>query len=172
MASYIALLRAVNVGGTGKLAMQDLAAMCKAAGFRSVRTYIASGNVIFESDLSETGIREKLERRLLAHAGKPVGVAVRTAAEMADVLARNPFPHAPGNRTLAIFLDSAPPDGVLHTMSGRVEEEVAVGRREIYVLYGENMARSKLKIPAAKSGTARNMNTVAKLAAMAAMKPA
>jgi len=172
MASYIALLRAVNVGGTGKLAMQDLAAMCKAAGFRSVRTYIASGNVIFESDLSETGIREKLERRLLAHAGKPVGVAVRTAAEMADVLARNPFPHAPGNRTLAIFLDSAPPDGVLHTMSGRVDEEVAVGRREIYVLYGQNMARSKLKIPAAKSGTARNMNTVAKLAAIAAAKSA
>ena len=172
MASYIALLRAVNVGGTGKLAMRDLTAMCKAAGFQSVRTYIASGNVVFESNLSEASVRKELERRLLAHAGKPVVVAVRTAAEMAEVLARNPFPHAPGNRTMAIFLDSAPPDGALHAVSGRVDEEVAVGRREIYVLYGENMARSKLKIPAARSGTARNMNTVAKLAAMAAVKPA
>ena len=171
MASYIALLRAVNVGGTGKLAMQDLTAMCKAAGFQSVRTYIASGNVVFESNLSEASIRKELERRLLAHAGKPVVVAVRTAAEMAEVLAGNPFPHAPGNRTMAIFLDSAPPDGALHAVSGRVDEEVAVGRREIYVLYGENMPRSKLKIPAARSGTARNMNTVAKLAAMAAVKP-
>ena len=170
MASYIALLRAVNVGGTGKLLMQDLSAMCEAAGFRCVQTYIASGNVVFESKLGETAIRKELERRLLAHAGKPVGVAVRTAAEMAEVLARNPFPTAPGNRSIAIFLDAAPPDTALESVSGRVDEEVAIGRREIYVLYGANMARSKLKIPVAKDGTMRNMNTVAKLAAMAAEK--
>ncbi len=168
MTSFIALLRAVNVGGTGKLPMQDLTAMCKAARFRSVRTYIASGNVLFESDVGEAAVKKELERRLLAYAGKPVSVAVRTAAEMADVLQSNPFPNAPGNRTIAIFLDAAPPDTVLDTVTGRVDEEVVVGRREIYVLYGENMARSKLKIPAARSGTARNMNTVAKLAALAA----
>ena len=168
MASFIALLRAVNVGGTGKLAMQDLTAMCEAAGFHSVRTYIASGNVVFESELDETTIRKELERRLLAYAGKPVHVAVRTAAEMAEVLACNPFPHAPASRTVTIFLDAAPPDTVLESVSGRVDEEVGVGRREIYVHYGANMGRSKLKIPAAKNGTARNMNTVAKLVAMAA----
>jgi uncharacterized protein (DUF1697 family) len=170
MTSFVALLRAVNVGGTGKLPMQDLSGMCESAGFSSVRTYITSGNVIFESKLSEKKIREDLERRLLAYAGKPVTVAVRTAAEMADVLARNPFPDAPPNRTMAIFLDAAPPDSALENISGRDGEEVAIGRREIYVLYGENMARSKLKIPAAKAGTARNMNTVAKLAALAAAK--
>ena len=167
MTAYIALLRAVNVGGTGKLAMEDLKAMCEADGFRSVRTYIASGNVVFESPLSEKAIKKKLETRLLGHAGKPVGVLVRTAKEMADVLARNPFPNAPGNRTIAIFLDEAPPSNVAETVSGRMNEEVRAGKREIYVLYDENMGRSKLKIPAAKNGTARNMNTVAKLAAMA-----
>ncbi len=167
MTAYIALLRAVNVGGTGTLAMADLKAMCEAAGFRSVQTYIASGNVIFESALSETAVRQKLERRLLGHAGKAVGVVVRTAAEMAEVLARNPFPNAPANRTVAIFLESAPPANVLDSVSGRVDEEVGVGRREIYVHYGASMARSKLKIPAAKNGTARNMNTIAKLAAIA-----
>jgi len=166
--AYIALLRAVNVGGTGKLAMADLKAMCEAAGFHAVRTYIASGNVVFESALSETSVRQELEGRLLAYAGKPVGVMVRTAKEMAEVLARNPFPHAPANRTVAIFLDAAPPATVLDSLSGRVDEEVGMGRREIYVHYGANMGRSKLKIPAAKNGTARNMNTVAKLAAMAA----
>jgi len=168
MASFIALLRAVNVGGTGKLAMADLKAMCEAAGFHSVRTYIASGNVVFESNLSGAAVQKELEGRLLAHAGKPVGVVVRTAAEMADVLAANPFPHAAGNRTLTIFLPGAPPADALATASGRVDEELAVGRKEIYVHYGAGMGLSKLKIPAAKNGTARNMNTVAKLAAMAA----
>ncbi|MBA2708033.1 MAG: DUF1697 domain-containing protein [Gemmatimonadaceae bacterium] len=169
MASFIALLRAVNVGGTGKLAMADLKAMCEAAGFHSVRTYIASGNVVFESNLSGAAVQKELEGRLLAHAGKPVGVVVRTAAEMADVLATNPFPHAPGNRTLAIFLAEGPPADALASVSGRVDEELWLGRKEIYVHYGAGMGHSKLKIPAAKNGTARNMNTVAKLAAMAAM---
>ena len=170
MTAYIALLRAVNVGGTGKLPMTDLKTMCEAAKFNAVRTYIASGNVVFESKLSENAVKQQLERRLLAYSGKPVSVMVRTAEEMAEVVARNPFPKAPANRTMAIFLDTAPPRDALETMSGRVDEEVGLGRREIYVLYGANMARSKLKIPAAKNGTARNMNTVAKLAAMAAEK--
>ena len=168
MTSFIALLRAVNVGGTGKLPMTELKTMCESAGFRCVRTYIASGNVIFESKLDEAAVRKALEKRLLAYAGKPVAVMVRTAAEMAEVLAKNPFPNTPGNRTMAIFLDAAPPRDALESISGRVDEEVALGRREIYVVYGANMARSKLKIPAAKNGTARNMNTVAKLAALAA----
>ena len=167
MTSFIALLRAVNVGGTGNLAMADLRAMCEAAAFHSVRTYIASGNVVFESELDATAVRQELESRLLAYAGKPVRVMVRTAAEMAEVLARNPFPHAPGNRTLAIFLDAAPPADTLASLSGRVDEEVELGRKEIYVSYGANMGQSTLRIPAAKSGTARNMNTVAKLASMA-----
>ena len=171
MTCFIALLRAVNVGGTGKLAMADLKSMCEAAGFHSVRTYIASGNVVFESKLKEAAVRKQLEGQLLAHAGKPVGVIVRTAAEMADVLARNPFPHAPGNRTVAIFLNESPSADALATVSGRVDEQVTLGPKEIYVSYGANMGRSKLKIPAGRSGTARNMNTVAKLASMAAAAP-
>ena len=171
MTSYIGLLRAVNVGGTGKLAMTDLKSVCETAGFDCVRTYIASGNVIFESRLGEEAVKKILEERLLELAGKPVGVMVRTAAEMAEVLKRNPFPGAPGNRTMAIFLDASPPANALDQISGRVNEEVRLGRREIYVLYDENMGRSKLKIPAAKTGTARNMNTVSKLAEMAKSRP-
>jgi|SRR5687768_15617337 len=168
MTTFIALLRAVNVGGTGKLPMSDLKEMCEAAGFLAVRTYIASGNVIFESKLREAAVKRSLENALLAYAGKPVGVMVRTGAEMAEVLSRNPFPDAPGNRTMAIFLDEAPPADTLDGISGRVDEKVALGLREIYVLYGDNMGRSKLKIRAAKNGTARNMNTVAKLAELTA----
>ena len=170
MTSFIALLRAVNVGGTGKITMVDLKAICEAAGLQAVRTYIASGNVVFESKLKAPAIKKELERRLLAYAGKPVVVLLRTAAEMAEVLANNPYPNAPGNRTVAIFLDAPPPKDALDSVSGRVDEEVRLGRKEIYVWYGEDMGHSRLKIPAAKAGTARNMNTVAKLVSMTAQK--
>jgi uncharacterized protein (DUF1697 family) len=168
MPNYIALLRAVNVGGTGKLPMTELKAMCETAGFQKVATYIASGNVVFTSKLAEAKVKAVLEKALQAYAGKPVGVMVRTGAEMAAVLQQNPFPEAPGNRAVAIFLDEPPPRDALKAVTGQAEEKMALGTREVYVFYGDSMADSKLKIPAAKSGTARNMNTVAKLAAMAA----
>jgi uncharacterized protein (DUF1697 family) len=168
MAAFIALLRAVNVGGTGKLPMSDLKAMCEALGFENVRTYIASGNVVFTSRKSESAVKAALEKQLAGYAGKPVGVLVRSAAEMADVLAANPFPKAPANRTVAVFLDKAPPADTIAKARGLGDEKIKLGRREIYIAYGDGMANSKLVIPAAKDGTARNMNTVAKLAAMAA----
>jgi len=167
MRTYIALLRAVNVGGSGKLAMDDLVALCTAAGFREVRTYIASGNVVFSSRASEKTIKAALAEQLAAHLGKPVGVLVRTAAEMQAVLAANPFPLAAANRTVAIFLDAAPPADTLSRVSGLGAEEIRLGKREIYVHYGAGMAVSKLKIAAAQAGTALNMNTVARLAVMA-----
>ncbi len=167
MKTFVALLRAVNVGGTGKLAMSELKAICEAAGFADVRTFIASGNVIFGSAKSEAQIKAALEARLKAHAGKPVGVLVRTAAELAAVLRANPFPEAAPNRTLAVFLDKPPPATCLAEISGQAGEEVRLGKREIYVHYGEGMAKSKLRIPAAADGTARNMNTIAKLTALA-----
>ena len=77
MSVHVALLRAVNVGGTGKLPMVELVAMCEDAGFTDVRTYIASGNVVFRSGLGEAGVRKALGQRLQAYAGKPVGVWVR-----------------------------------------------------------------------------------------------
>jgi uncharacterized protein (DUF1697 family) len=93
---------------------------------------------------------------------------VRTAAEMAQVLAHNPFPKAAPNRTMAVFLDRAPPADALDGIRGQRDEEIRLGRREIYIHYGDGMGKSKLVIPAAKTGTARNMNTVATLAKMAA----
>ena len=168
MTSFVALLRAVNVGGTGKLPMSDLKDICEELGFGTVRTYIASGNVVFESRKSEAAIKAALEKRLQARAGKPIGVLVRTAAEMAQVLADNPFPKAAPNRAMAVFLDRAPPADTLTSIRGRKNEEIRLGRREIYIHYGLGMGSSKLVIAAAKSGTARNMNTVATLARMAA----
>lgn len=168
MGAFVALLRAVNVGGTGKLPMPELKAMCEELGFAAVRTYIASGNVVFTSRKSEAAIKSALEKRLHAYAGAPVGVLVRSATEMAQVLAENPFPKAAPNRTVAIFLDKAPPADTLGGIRGRKSEELRLGRREIYVHYGDGMGTSKLVIPAAKAGTARNLNTIATLAKMVA----
>ena len=171
MSAFVALLRAVNVGGTGKLAMTDLRSMCAELGFGHVKTYIASGNVVFTTDLDENEVQAALQARLLAYAGKPVGVIVRSPAEMAAVLADNPFVDAAPNRTVAVFLDHAPPADALEYAFGWGVEQAQLGVREIYVHYGHGMADSKLRIPAAAAGTARNMNTVAKLAEMVAELP-
>jgi uncharacterized protein (DUF1697 family) len=167
MTTYIALLRAVNVGGTGKLAMSELKSICESGKFRNVRTYIASGNVLFESTRGEAAVQKTLEQLLFDHSGASIVVIVRTGAEMAEVLARNPFPRADPRHIIAIFLEEPPPKNTLDSVTGRVDEVVQLGAREIYVNYGPNMGRSKLKIPAAKRGTSRNMNTVATLASMA-----
>jgi uncharacterized protein (DUF1697 family) len=166
--AFVALLRAVNVGGTGKLPMAELKAMAEAAGLTRVRTYIASGNLMFDSNLAEAEVKSELEKALQAYAGKPVGVLVRSAAEMAAVLAANPFPGSPGNRTVAIFLDASPPADAIETAAGVTTERIVLGVREIYVHYPDGQADTKLRLAAAAFGTARNLNTVAKLAEMAA----
>lgn len=168
MPAYIALLRAVNVGGTGKLPMAELKSMCVAAGFTQVQTYIASGNVVFTVDADAATVKANLEARLLAYAGKPVGVIVRTPAEMAAVLKANPFPDDLPNRTLVIFLDQPPPPDAAQNVRHLGNERLALGEREIYVAYGDGMGASKLVIPAGREGTSRNLNSVAKLAELAA----
>lgn len=168
MTRYVALLRAINVGGTGKLPMSELKAMCEAAGFARVQTYIASGNVVFDAKGTPAKVKSELERRLHGFAGKPMGVVLRSAPELAAVLVENPFPDADPKFTVAIFLDDMPPKDALSHAKGRADEIMHLGRREIFVHYPSGQGRSKLKIPAAKTGTARNMNTVAALIEIAA----
>jgi uncharacterized protein (DUF1697 family) len=167
MKAYVALLRAVNVGGTGKLLMSTLKQMCEEVGLKQVRTHIASGNVVFKSDTEEAEIKSAIEGQLQAYAGKPVGVLVRSADEMAAVLTRNPFPGEPGNRTVALFVDDPLPADALDYATGLRGEQLRLGEREIYIFYGDGMADSRLRIPARSAGTARNMNTVAKLVELA-----
>jgi uncharacterized protein (DUF1697 family) len=164
---FVGLLRAVNVGGTGKLPMADLREICAGLGFTDVRTYIASGNVVFTSDLSAAEVQAALEKALATYAGRPVGVMIRTGEELAAVLSQQPFPDAPPNRVMTIFLDHLPAADPLANVSGQRDELLAVGEREIYAYYPTGMGDSKLKIPAAKTGTARNINTVAALVKMA-----
>lgn len=170
MPTHIALLRAVNVGGV-QVKMEDLRGLCGEAGFSNVRTYIASGNVLFDSDRDEADVKAELEARLKSAYGRAIGVVVRSPAEMRAVVSANPWPERSQTYTVAIFLDAPPPaDALDRAQNVGVNEEMRLGSREIFVFYGDGQGRSKLSIPAAAAGTARNFNTVARLADMADAK--
>ena len=169
MTTYVALLRAVNVGGTSKLPMAELKRIAGEVGLDEPRTFIASGNLVFGSDLGEAEVGKRLEQAIAEYMGKQVPVMIRTGAEMAAVAAANPFADVPGRRVLVTFLPEPPPKDALDNLRGHEGERLALGKREIYVDYcGALLGRSKLKIPAAEKGTARNMNSVSKLAELAA----
>jgi uncharacterized protein (DUF1697 family) len=169
MTSYVALLRGVNLVGKTTLRMADLKAIASDLGLQSARTYIASGNLLFLSDRPEEELRRALESKLQTHMSKDVRVMLRTAKEMEGVVKANPFTDAPGNRVQAFFMNGAPPPDLLSTVRSQSDDErIATGPREVFVAYGERgIGKSRLRIPAAESGTARNMNTVAKLAELA-----
>ena len=166
MTAYVALLRAVNLFGR-PLLMTDLKRIAAELGLGSPRTFIASGNLLFTCDKSEQALKAELEAAIAEHMRKPIGVMIRSASEMAAVAAVNPFADEPGNRVVAIFLDQPPPKDAAEQAKNIADERLALGRREIYVHYPNGQDRSKLRIPAAAAGTARNMNSVVRLAELA-----
>jgi uncharacterized protein (DUF1697 family) len=168
MTSYVALLRGINVGGTGLLPMKDLASLCSGCGLGSVRTFIQSGNVVFKSAAAEASIRAKLEKALAAKMGKKIDVMVRNAQEMRDVLAGNPYPDREPAKVAVAFLAEAPAKDLLQRVVAPGGEQVSLGRREIYTYYPDGMGRSKLKLPFSGPATVRNINTVTKLVSMMA----
>lgn len=91
-------------------------------------------------------MKAELEARLLAHAKKPVGVVVRTAAEMASVLEAHPFAKMEPKYTHVVFLDARPPRDALHGAVGVDGESMALGKREIFIHYPNGAGRSRLRI--------------------------
>jgi uncharacterized protein (DUF1697 family) len=169
MTGYVALLRGVNLIGKSTLRMADLKAIADDLGLENATTYIASGNLIFTSDRPEEKLQLMLEKDLQKHMGKDIRVVLRTAGEMEKVVNANPFTDQPGNRVQAFFLNEPPPKDLVSTVRNQADDErIATGPREVFVAYGERgIGKSRLRIPAAEAGTARNMNTVAKLAELA-----
>jgi uncharacterized protein (DUF1697 family) len=166
MESYVALVRAINVGGTGKLPMTELRALCETCGFQKVATYIQSGNVVFQSKHPETKVKTLLEEALEKRMGKRHGVLIRTLAEMQNIAARNPFPNAANNQVLVIFLEESPPSTSIDNHPVPGSEQLLLSGRELYIHFPDGMGRSKLKIPFQKTGTGRNLNTLQKLVAL------
>lgn len=132
MPAYVALLRAVNVGGTGKLPMADLRALCEKAGFAAAQTYIQSGSVVFLSPLPEAKVKATLEKALTTRLGKPALVVVRNAGELRDVVKHNPFQDAPPNRVVVLFVDQAPPKNALAGLQIPGREQIKLRGRELF----------------------------------------
>jgi uncharacterized protein (DUF1697 family) len=175
-ATWVGLLRAVNVGGRNSAPMTRVRAAVESTGARDVRTYVQSGNVLFASSLrSEAKVVDAIAAALAAELGFVVGVVVRSAAAMATVVDANPF--VGGGRDLArlavTFLDDEPaPDVVAPGHQTVAREEYALVGRELYLHAPDGLGRSKLSSVLSERrlgvvATTRNWRTVTTLAAMA-----
>jgi uncharacterized protein (DUF1697 family) len=167
MPVFAALLRAINVSGSGKLLMTDLTALCEDAGFTDVKTYIQSGNVVFKTRLSEAKARAVLEKALTKKLGTPATAVLRSTEQLEALVEQNPWKREPPNRVVVIFMNDAPTAKAVAAVVSPDGEQLRLAAPDLYVHYPNGQGRSKLKLPFAKLGTARNLNTVAKLASMA-----
>lgn len=164
---YVAFLRGINVGGKNTLPMKELKALCVDIGFLNVRTYINSGNVLFESDLSEKELRTKLEEALREKTGKEIPVVIRSIRELGLILSSNPFPKAEPSKVGVMLFTDPVGDFLTDRAVTRGSEEIVPLYREVYVYYPDGMGRSKLKFHGEeKQGTVRNINTIRKIVEM------
>jgi len=177
MAVFIALLRAINVTGTGTVPMKDLKAACEAAGLKQVSTYIASGNIVISSGKSATAVKSVIAGILRERFGLTKNhTMIRTLDDLAKVIARNPFADAADARAnwlLVNFLDARPPASAAAALAAYTgPERLHLDGMHLYIDYKEGVGRSKvtpaflekaLQVPS----TGRNWNTTAKLLAMA-----
>jgi uncharacterized protein (DUF1697 family) len=144
MSRYVALLRGVNVGGRGRIAMADLRACVEGLGHADVRTHIQSGNVLFatgtrSAERVATGLEQAIERDL----GFATAVMVRTAAELTAALEADPFPGADPAALHVGFLRRAP-DGEPDVTPAAGPDEARLVGREVHLHYPGGMGRSKL----------------------------
>lgn len=167
MNTYVALLRAVNVGGTGRLPMEALRTACRDAGLNAVKTYIASGNVVFCSDKPFQTVSNLLHDVTAQLVGKPIDIFFRSVDEMASIVESNPFRQAPANQVLVNFFTDAVTPALIDGIRHRTTEQIQVRGREVFVWYPHGMGQSKMRWSSDVVTTGRNLRTVCKLVDMA-----
>jgi uncharacterized protein (DUF1697 family) len=170
---YVAFLRGINVGGKNKIKMETLREVCSSLGFSDVKTYINSGNVIFETaKTDEKRLAEKIESAIEKEFGLKIKVIVRSIAEIENIIANNPFDgQFENDKDLHVFFldDELPQEKCELLLANNNENEMfAVQNREIFCLLrisvldsliGKDYIGKKLKV----SATARNWRTVNKI---------
>jgi uncharacterized protein (DUF1697 family) len=176
MARLIVLMRGVNLAGRNRVAMAELREGLEESGFENVSTYVQSGNVVLSSKASPKRVRTDAERLIADRFGLDIKVVVRTRAELAAVVQRNPLGKVAKNPKLyqVTFLERAPEAEVVRKL-----EEAAAGREkvvhigsELYAWHPDGVGRSKLAALMSGKGlgvtaTARNWTTVTRLLEMA-----
>ncbi len=179
MSIQAALLRAINVGGTGKVPMADLRALAEDVGLRNARSLLNSGNLLFDAgSKTPAAVRTLLETACAKTFGLKTDIYVRTPAELAAVLERNPFAkeaqNTPGH-LLVMFLRDAPEAKAFGDLQAAIKgrETVRGSGHHAYIVFPDGQGRSKLTIAMIEkhlrtTGTMRNWNTVGKLQALMA----
>jgi uncharacterized protein (DUF1697 family) len=178
MTVYVALLRAVNLGGRNAVAMADLRALLGELGFADARSVLQSGNLVFRGPARPAGgVERLLETAAARRLGLETDFLVRTAADWAALIRRNPLPgdaaRDPGHFLVMPLKDTpraAAVRALQHAITGR-ETVRAVGA-QLYLVYPDGIGRSRLTTALIERhlgtrGTGRNWNTVRKLDALA-----
>lgn len=178
MPVLVSLLRGVNVGGHNTVKMDALRSLYESLGLRKVETLILSGNVVFRTQaLDRAALAKRLENAIEKKFGFRCDVILRSVDELRDALARNPFAERRGiepAKLLITFLSGDPdPQGANEVRALDIApEELQIDGREVYAYFANGLARPKLSWPLIGKllktpGTARNINTVGKLLAIA-----
>jgi uncharacterized protein (DUF1697 family) len=176
MPKFIAMLRGINVGGN-ILKMDRLRELCDELGFKNTKTYVQSGNIVFESDRAASGLCTLIEKRLAGETRLPVPVIVRRPAELKKIIDGNPFLKEKGidRSKLHVTFLAEPAGKDAQTKLAAIkagDDRFCVAGKEIYlhclVSYGETkLSNNALQKALGITATTRNWNTVNKLLEMA-----
>ena len=176
MARHVVLLRGINIGSRNRVSMPALRKALEEAGFTDVQTYLQSGNVVVESRAKPETVRRKVEQLIAERFGLEIAVVVRTKAELAAVVKRNPHAKVATNpKTYQVtFLEQKLPAKVVRELeqAAAPDEHVVVAGREVYAWHPKTIARSKLWSKLADkslgvTATSRNWTTVEALLELA-----
>ena len=179
MTKYVAFLRGINVGGKKLIKMEVLRGIFESLGFKNVRTFIQSGNVIFESAKTDGAVlTKKIEKGLLRAVGYEVTVVLLTIAELEDILRRNPFRKIKAGDDVmmfVVFLATEPLNKPKLPLQFSTEnfEVLAIKNRAAFILcrrkkngffgFPNNFLEKQFGV----SATTRNWTTVGKVVALA-----
>lgn len=172
MPTWVALLRAVNLGSVNKVSMPQLRAALAEAGFTEARTYVQSGNIVLDSGLrSAEKVGAAVREVVAAGFGVDTPVVVRRGAELAEVLAWNPFPAAAAERPQLVHVvhltaEPAPAAAAALLEADLGPDEVAVRGREVVLAHAESARNNRTGTALKKlgvDGTARNWRTLTAL---------
>jgi uncharacterized protein (DUF1697 family) len=177
MPVHVALVRAINVGGRNTLAMSDLRELVESLGLTDARSFLQSGNLIFNSPRLKADALERLLEAETAHRLKvSADYLIRTTAELQAIIAQNPFPNEAErdpSHFVVMFLKHAPGKKSMKALQDAVRgpEIVRLDGKQLYIVYPAGIGRSRLTSALIEQklgtrGTGRNWNTVLKLTAL------
>jgi len=175
MRRHVVLLRGINLVRRNRIAMPELRGILEAAGYRDVRTYVQSGNILLATRASQDGVAKDVKALISSHLGFHITVLVRSHEELAAVVQRNPLARIATDprRYLVTFLSAELPPGLADKLASVAQQEpFAVIGREVYSWHPDGVGRSPLWEGLAAKGlgidaTSRNWTTVTTLLAMA-----